>query len=177
MDSPSSDLPPPIVLSRREYEAGDVSQTVQRTGRTTAADIVLVAGFGNAIAADYATFVTQRSQGDAVVVDEKTRRLADPPIDWLSMDDFLRSNLETRSENGQGPSLVLFIGSRLTAPTAVSWTTYSKSHADGSADLSASSVRFGSISTIPRSSRPRTTSLSSERLACSRRRLSSRTCA
>ncbi len=94
------------VLSRREYEAGDVSQTVQRTGRTTPADVVFVAGFGNAIAADYATFVTQRSQGDGVVVvDEKIRRLADPHIDWLSMDEFLRSNLDTvERERPVGPA-------------------------------------------------------------------------
>ncbi len=101
MDSPSLDSPRPTVLSHRECEAGDVSQTVQRTGRATRADIVLIAGFGNAVAADYATFVSQSSQGDAVVVDEKIRRLVEPPIRWLSMDEFLRSNLETRSEHGR----------------------------------------------------------------------------
>ena len=116
MDSPSLDSPQPTVLSHRECEAGDVSQTVQRTGRATRADVVLIAGFGNAVAADYAAFVSQSSQGDAVVVaDEKIRRLVEPPVRSLSMDEFLRSTPDLGSEHGRVPSLVLFINSRLTA--------------------------------------------------------------
>ena len=63
MDSPSLDSPQPTVLSHREREAGDVSQTVERTGRATRADIVLIASFGNAVAADYAAFVSQQFAG------------------------------------------------------------------------------------------------------------------
>ena len=116
MDSPSLDSPQPTVLSHRESEAGDVSQTVPRTGRATRADIVLIAGFGNAVAADYAAFVCQRSQGNAVLVaDEKIRRLVEAPVRSLSMDELLRPSPDNWSEHGQVTSLILFINSRLTA--------------------------------------------------------------
>ena len=116
MDSPSLDSPRPTVLSHRESEAGDVSQTVQRTGRATRADIVLIASFGNAVAVDYAAFVSQGSQVNAIVVaDEKIRRLVESPVRSLSMDELLRSSPDNWSEHGRMPSLILFINSRLTA--------------------------------------------------------------
>ena len=77
---------------------------------------MLIAGFGNAVAADYAAFVSQSSQSDAVVVaDEKIRRLVEAPVRSLSMDEFLRSTPDIGSEHGQVSSLILFINSRLTA--------------------------------------------------------------
>jgi hypothetical protein len=116
MDSPSLGSPQPTVLSPRECEAGDVSQTEQRTGRATRADVVLVASFGNPVAADYAAFVSQSSLGGAVVVaDEKIRRLVEPPVRSLSMDEFLNSPPDIGSEHGRVPSLVLFVNSRLNA--------------------------------------------------------------
>ncbi len=116
MDSPSLGSPPPTVLSVGESEAGDVSQTVASMGRTARADIVIIASFGNAVAADYAAFVSQSSQGDAVVIaDEQLLRLVQAPVRSLSMDEFLRSTPDFRSEHGRVLSLILFINSRLSA--------------------------------------------------------------
>jgi hypothetical protein len=116
MDSPSLDSPPPTVLSHREREAGDVSHTVQNKARSTPADIVLVASFGDAVAADYAAFVTQNSQGDTVVVaDDKIGRLVEAPVRSLPMEEFLRSSQDIGSELGRMSSLILFIDSSLTA--------------------------------------------------------------
>lgn len=115
MDRPSLDSTRPSFLSDPQSEAGDVSRTVGGTGRATREDVVLIAGFGNAVAVDFAVFIGQRSQSDAVVVaDETIRRLVEPPARFLSMDECLRSAPEIGSEHGQVDSLIVFINTHLT---------------------------------------------------------------
>jgi hypothetical protein len=114
MDSPSLDSPQPPILSDRESEAGEVGPTGPGTGRATREEVVLIASFGNAVAADFAEYVSQSSQGDAVVVgDERIRRLVEAPVRSLSLDECLRSTREVGSEHGRATSLILFIASRL----------------------------------------------------------------
>ena len=128
---------------------------------------MLIASFGNAVAADYAAFVSQSSQGDAVVVaDEKIRRLVEAPVRSLSMDEFLRSTPDIGSEHGRVDSLILFINSRLTARERRELDEFLANRSPmADTDLSASSAPFGSISTILMSRRSRTTS-SLERATC-----------
>ena len=115
MDSPFLDTPPPKILSRRESEAGAV-QTEQGTRRAVRADIVLVAGFGDPVAADYAAFVSESSQGTAVLVAEETiRRHVEATVRSMSMDEWLQSTPDLWSEQGRVDSLILFIGSTLDA--------------------------------------------------------------
>ena len=116
MDSPSLDSPQPTVLSHRELEAGDVLQTVQRTGRTTRADIVLIASFGNAVAADYAAFVSQqfREQTPSSLPMSKPSACG-AARSSLSMDEFLRSTLRpSGASKAVSLALILFVDSRLT---------------------------------------------------------------
>jgi len=77
---------------------------------------VLIASFGNPVAADYAAFVSQRSHGDALVVaDERIRALVEAPARLLPIDELLRSSQDRGGELGEAPSLVLFIDSALNA--------------------------------------------------------------
>jgi hypothetical protein len=116
MDSPCLDSVQPTDLAHREPESGDISGAIEPTQRATRADIMLIVGFGDAIAADYATFVSQsRPDLSVVVVDANIRRLVQAPIRSLSADEFLRSTLENGSELWRAASLVLFINPRLTA--------------------------------------------------------------
>ena len=81
MDSPSLDSPRPTLFSLGESEAGDGSRVVDTTDRPTESGVVLIAGFGNPVAADYAAFVSQRSRADAVVIaDFKLRPLVEAPV-------------------------------------------------------------------------------------------------
>ena len=59
MDSPCLDSVQPADLAHREPESGDISGAKEPTQRATRADTMLIVGFGDAIAADYATFVSQ----------------------------------------------------------------------------------------------------------------------
>ena len=117
MDSPSSGSPRPTVLSHRERKAGDVSQTVQRTGGATQTDTVLIVSFGNAVAADYAAFVSRDFPGNvaAFVAEESIRRLVEAPVRSLSMDELSRLAPAFGTDNDCASSLVVFINSRLTA--------------------------------------------------------------
>jgi hypothetical protein len=111
MDSPSLESPEPRLPADRESDAGEPCRTVPQGGRSALKDTVVVVGFGNPVAADYAEFVGRNSRGDTVLVaDEAVRRLVEAPVRALSMGEFLRSSTYRRDE----PSLVLFIGSRLT---------------------------------------------------------------
>ena len=95
MDSPSSDSPLPTVLSHREREAGDGSQAVQYGTGDRRRHRPLIAGFGNRRRGRLRCLCeSRRFQGNPVVVaDEKIRRLVEPPVRSLSMDEFRRSNL------------------------------------------------------------------------------------
>jgi hypothetical protein len=115
MDSPSLDSAQPTVLADREPESGDISGAIEPTERATRADTMLIVGFGDAIAADYATFVSQSCPDLSVVVDANIRGLVQAPIRSLSADEFLRSTSENGSELWRAASLVLFINPRLTA--------------------------------------------------------------
>jgi hypothetical protein len=116
MDSPCLDSVQPTDLAHREPESGDISGAIEPTQRATRADIMLIVGFGDAIAADYATFVSQSCPDlSVVVVDSDIQRLVQAPIRSLSADEFLRSTLENGSELWRAASLVLFINPRLTA--------------------------------------------------------------
>jgi hypothetical protein len=114
MDRPSLDSPRPPFLSDRQSEAGDACQAARGTGQATREDTVLIAGFGNAVAVDFAAFIGQSSHSDVVVVaGEEIRRLVEAPVRFLSMNECLRSTAEIGSEYGQVDSLILFINSRL----------------------------------------------------------------
>jgi len=96
MDSPSLELPRPRdVLSNRTRDADVILPS-------TAGDVVLVAGLGDSIAADFGAFVVQRSKRDAVVLaDDDVRRLGNEPAAW--------------DELGRAESLIVFVGARPTA--------------------------------------------------------------
>ena len=57
---PVFELPRPTVVSYCESEPGETSQTGDTAERATRSGTVLIASFGNPIAADYAAFVGQR---------------------------------------------------------------------------------------------------------------------
>jgi hypothetical protein len=115
MDRPSLDSPRPSFLSDPGNEAGDVHGVAGGTARATREGVVLIAGFGNAVAVDFAAFVGQGSRSDAVVGgDESMRHLVEPPVRFLSMDECLHSSPDVWSEHGRVDSLVLFINAHLT---------------------------------------------------------------
>jgi hypothetical protein len=115
MDSPSLITPRRPTLSRREGEAGDVSHPGGQTGRAAQEDVVLIAGFGNAIAVDLAAFVSQGAESHVIVVDDESNcRLVVPPVRSLPLVEGVRSTPDLRGEPGGVASLILFIDSRLT---------------------------------------------------------------
>ncbi|MGO9919705.1 MAG: hypothetical protein ACLQIB_34055, partial [Isosphaeraceae bacterium] len=76
----------------------------------------MIASFGNAVAADYALFVSRSSHGDAVLIaDQELLRLVQAPVRSFSIDEFLQSRPEFPGENDRVSSLILFINSRLSA--------------------------------------------------------------
>jgi hypothetical protein len=115
MGSPSLESPASKVFSARQQGAVDDCQAIQQYRPVRETDIVLVVGFRDAIAADYAAFVTQNSENTAVLVvgDEKIRRLVDSPVRSLSMSELSGTTADTWREEGRVPSLILFINSRL----------------------------------------------------------------
>jgi len=77
---------------------------------------VIIASFGNPVAADYAAFVSQSSRVDAVLVaDENTRLLVGAPVRSQSINEFLRSTPDSWSEHGRVPDFILFINAHLGA--------------------------------------------------------------
>ena len=71
--------------------------------------------FGNAVAVDYAAFVSRCSQASAVIVaDRALSRLVQAPVRWMSPDEFLRSAPDIDGGHGRSDGLILFINSRLT---------------------------------------------------------------
>ncbi len=115
MDSPSSGLPQPTMLSPPAYEPGTVLETVATKEPAPRTDALFVASFGNAVAVDYAAFVSQRSRGEVTVVgDEVVGRLVEPPVRSLSMNELIGSTPHFGGEHRDGPSMVLFLPPRLT---------------------------------------------------------------
>ncbi len=110
MDSPSLNSSRSPVLSRPEPEPGTVSPPIERTGRASRTGVVVIAGFGNPVAADYAAYVSQNSPRDFVVANDHVRRLMEPSVRSLSLDEFSRSTPDL----GRESRLVLFIPARLT---------------------------------------------------------------
>ena len=115
MDSPSLDSPRPCFLSDRQSEPGDVCPSVGGAGRATREGTVLVATFGNPIAVDFAAFVSQNSQSDAVC----RRRGENPSIcggarTFSTTERVLTVSTEIGSNNDQVDSLILFLNSPLT---------------------------------------------------------------
>jgi hypothetical protein len=116
MGSPSLNSPPTTAYSIRQQGAPNDCQAVEQHGRATATDdIVLIVGFRDALAADYAAFVNRNSDGTAVLMvgDEKIRRLVESPVRSLSMDEFLCTPSETWCEEKRVAGLIVFINSRL----------------------------------------------------------------
>ena len=76
---------------------------------------MLIVGFRDAIAADYAAFVNQHSESTVVfmVGDEMLRRLAELPVRSLSMVELLRTTADTWRQFGRVSGLILFISARL----------------------------------------------------------------
>jgi hypothetical protein len=71
---------------------------------------VLVAGFGSAVAADYAAFLSQGpAPNTVVVVDETTGRLVGPAVRSLSIDELSRSTADRRGDHDRINSVVLFL--------------------------------------------------------------------
>ena len=91
-----------------------VLPTIERTGRTPRAGVIIIAGFGNPVAADYATFVSQNSPVETLVVDEPIQRLLTSSVRSMSVAEFSRSTASTGGHRDRAQSAVLFITSRLT---------------------------------------------------------------
>jgi hypothetical protein len=118
MDSPFSSSPPPPALCEPEPELkaeageGGPGRTATRPGAASREDVVLVAGFGNAVAADYAAFVRR---GDAVLVaDGRIRALAEGGGRTVALDECVRSTADDWGGRGRGVSLVVFLSPRPT---------------------------------------------------------------
>ncbi len=107
--------PPSKVVSVQQQGAVDDCQEIRKDRQETGTDIVLIVGFRDAIAADYAAFVNQNAENTAVLVvgDEKIRQLVESPARSLSMDELLGTTADTWREHGRVSSLILFINSRL----------------------------------------------------------------
>src|SRR5262245_47481443 len=115
MDSPSSGSLAPPALSDRVAEAGETSRTTPRPPAGSREDVVLIAGLGNPVAADYAAYVGRSSRGHALLVaDEETRAPVEPPARSLAPDESWRPPSDVRGELGPASSLILFIPPRLT---------------------------------------------------------------
>ncbi len=115
MDRPSSGSPHSNFLTHEDSEGGPIYSTEPSAERAIRADSVLVACFGNPVAADYADFVSQGSHADALVIaDEKVRRLLKAPVRLLPVEELLRDSGRNWAEIGRTESIVLFVNSRLT---------------------------------------------------------------
>ena len=115
MGSPSLDSPPTTTYSSRQEGASDDRQAIEQQRRATATEIVLIVGFRDALAADYAAYVNQYSENTAVLMvgDEKIRRLVESPVRSLAMDEFLCTTPETWCKEKRVAGVILFINSRL----------------------------------------------------------------
>jgi hypothetical protein len=88
-----------------------------RPARAGRDDVVFVAGFSDAVAADFAAFVSQGSRSEAILVaGERVRALAEGGIPALSLDECLGSTPDEGSEREPAASLILFLAPRLTEP-------------------------------------------------------------
>jgi hypothetical protein len=92
MDSPSSGFPSPPMLSDRQALAVEARPDPKRRD-----DLVLVAGLGDPVASEYAAFVSQGSQSEAVLIEGIA--------DWPAPESVIgRDRVE---------SLIVFVGPRL----------------------------------------------------------------
>jgi hypothetical protein len=115
MDSPSSRSAHSTILKQEEIERGQACPVEHATDRAVRADTVLIAGFGEAVALDYAAFIGKMGRGDAVVLAaEKMQRPGEASVRSLPIDEVLRSTDDRSSDLGPVSSLVLFTSSRLT---------------------------------------------------------------
>ncbi|MFO0949799.1 MAG: hypothetical protein U0835_01335 [Isosphaeraceae bacterium] len=101
MDSPSFD-------STRPAETTAVADAGARA--RAVGEAVLIAGFGNGVAADYANFLAEHARAKPVLVaDGAVRRLAGPGVNTFSLEE------ASRAETGRLAGLVLFVGARLSS--------------------------------------------------------------
>jgi hypothetical protein len=115
MDSLSSGSSHPPALSERQAGSGALCQTATSPERPCRDDLVVVAGFHDAVAADFAAFLSQESRSEAVLVaDERVRALAAGRIPELSLDECLRRAPDEWGGRAPAVSLILFLGPRLT---------------------------------------------------------------
>jgi hypothetical protein len=114
MDSPSSDMPRSAVLSVDEREAADDFRMGATPGSVNPLGTVLIAAFGNPVAAEYAAFVCKNSPAGAVVIaDEDVQRLIEAPTRSLAIDELLRSGTLSAHRHEGAASVVLFVDSGL----------------------------------------------------------------
>ncbi len=114
MDSPSSGSPSPPTLSDRRDLAVEAPPR-RPAAQASRDDVVLVAGLGDGVAADFAAFVGQEARSQAILVgDERVRDLAGGRIPVLSPDEWLRSTPDDRGGREPTASLILFLAPRLT---------------------------------------------------------------
>ena len=176
MDSPFLDAPRPPCLSPQEREFAAALPTIERTGRTPRAGVVIIAGFGNPVAADYAAFVSQNSPTETLVVDEPVRQRLSSSVRSMSVAEFSRSTASPGGHRDRALSECYSSPHVSRETNAVSWMTSWQLPTAHRRDLSVSSARFDSILTTPTSSPSRTTFGPVAADRCTRHRLSSGQC-
>ena len=161
----SQSLPIPADGQVRRQESAARGQ--QLTSCVLPADSgLLVAGFGDAVAADYAAYACRLGNGNvAVVADEAVNRHVEAPARVVPLRDFSQAALKAANERGSFAGLILFLNPRLTSPTAALWTTFSASPASGKPNLSVSSAPFACTSATGPRRRPKPLSSTAQK-AC-----------
>src|SRR6516165_3031088 len=87
----------------------------ERTAIRAAGFDVLVAGFADPAAADYAAYTCRRGDGQvAIVADAEVRRRVEAPVRAYSFDDLAGGEMAAATDGGAVASLILFLNSRLT---------------------------------------------------------------
>jgi hypothetical protein len=114
MDSPSSgSLSLPTLADRRALAVEARPARPAREGRD---DLVLVAGLGDPIAADYAAFVGRGSRGEAVLIEGARSRTSDGlSVRALRPEECARPTPDDVIGRDRVDGLIVFIGPRLSA--------------------------------------------------------------
>jgi hypothetical protein len=114
MDSHSSDSPSPPALADRRASA--VETRPPRLGREGRDDVVLVAGLGDPVAADYAALVARGSRAEAVLIEEGKNRTSDGfQVRTLMLKECVRSTPDDMLARDRVEGLIVFVGPCLSA--------------------------------------------------------------
>ena len=115
MDNPSSGLTSRAFLIDQQAEAERARRASTMAGRASRGDAVVIGGFRNAIAVDFAAFVRERSRSQAVLVVEEGIRALAGGVRSLSLEGCSRSTPDDWGRH-EPSSLIVFLSPRPSGP-------------------------------------------------------------